>query len=526
MPRSSLPARYAPLLACLSLAALLLYWQPARWLSALLVVAAYLTCCAHIWRTHRQQQPPALAGDGDAWLIAYASQGGQAREIAERSAEQLRGAGIAVDIQPLNALARNTLRQRRRVLFIVSTYGDGEAPDNAARFERELMSSGPSKQARDGDLSGLDYAVLALGDSQYSHFCAFGKRLDTRLRELGAQPLFDRIDMDRLDAGSLRHWQHQLGHISGHSDFSDWQSATYQPWQLAQRQRLNPGSLGAPVFQLRLRPAAGMPHWQAGDIAEIGPQHSLDDMQALLRQLGHNPDLALDNGQTLACALASRRLPAEGPLRDRSIETLLALPPLPHREYSIASIPAEGEVQLLVREARHDNGRLGIGSGWLCHHAQVGEPVQLRIRSNPGFHGPGPEVPMILIGNGTGLAGLRAHLRERLGTGARNWLLFGERNAAHDALLPDELRGWLHAGHLQRLDLAFSRDQAQKVYVQHLLRDAADELRRWTAEGAALYVCGSLEGMGRDVQQILAGVLGPAQLQELTEQGRYRRDLY
>ncbi|HAW62852.1 MAG TPA: sulfite reductase, partial [Pseudomonas sp.] len=80
--------------------------------------------------------------------------------------------------------------------------------------------------------------------------------------------------------------------------------------------------------------------------------------------------------------------------------------------------------------------------------------------------------------------------------------------------------------HLQRLDLAFSRDQAEKRYVQHALRDAGDDLRRWVSEGAAIHVCGSLNGMGQEVQQILAGLLGEAQLNELAAQGRYRRDLY
>src|SRR5690606_31547735 len=151
----------------------------------------------------------------------------------------------------------------------------------------------------------------------------------------------------------------------------------------------------------------------------------------------------------------------------------------------------------------------------------------LRIRSNPNFHGPAHSTPMILIGNGTGLAGLRAHLRERAAVpGSRNWLLFGERNQSIDYFFQQEIEHWLRTGHLQRLDLAFSRDQLEKRYVQHALRDAADELRRWIDAGAALYVCGSLEGMGRDVQQILVGLLGEARLDELSEQGRYRRDLY
>jgi sulfite reductase (NADPH) flavoprotein alpha-component len=513
--------RYAPLLACLSFCALLFWWQPPRQLSALLIIAAYLGGCLYIWWRHRHNTPAVAQRNPDALLIAYASQGGQARELAERSAGQLRDAGVVVEVRPLNALDQTTLRKQRRAIFIVSTYGEGEAPDNAARFEQRLFND-------DSDLSALEFSLLALGNRQYTDFCGFGRRLDARLRELGALPLFDLLEVDRGDAGTLRHWQHQLGHLSGRSDFIDWQPVSYQPWQLERRQLLNPGSLGAAVFHLHLRLDTETAHWRAGDIAEIGPRHPLASMENLLRQLGFDPNHPVDTGQTLAAALASRRLPPDpSELRGSDIEALLALPPLPHREYSIASTPDEGQVQLLVRETRHTNGHLGLGSGWLCHHAELGSTIDLRIRSNPSFHGPELQVPMILIGNGTGLAGLRAHLQERTAvTGSRNWLLFGERSAAHDQLLRDELQCWLGSGHLQRLDLAFSRDQTEKIYVQHLLRDSADELRQWIADGAAIYVCGSLDGMGREVQQILVGVLGEAKLQSLIEAGRYRRDLY
>ncbi|MCQ4331656.1 sulfite reductase subunit alpha [Stutzerimonas stutzeri] len=522
MVRNTVLLRYAPLLACLSLAAGLFWWQPPRSVSALLVVMAYAGICLHLWRNHRTRtQPTHSALAPDMLLIGYASQGGQARELAERSAEQLRDAGVKVDVRRLNTLHLTTLSKSRRALFILSTYGEGEAPDNAARFEQRLLRESL-------DLSSLEFALLALGDQHYTHFCGFARRIDSRLRALGALPLFDRLEADRADPGTLRHWQHQLAHLCGRSDFTDWQPAPYRPWRLLSRTLLNPGSQGAPVFQLTLCPEGEMPYWQAGDIAEVGPRHAQSDMQHLLRQLGLDPSHPVENKQSLAAALASRRLPPEpSALSGCTLETLLALPRLPHREYSIASIPAEGHVQLLVREARYPDGRLGLGSGWLCQHAAPGSLIDLRIRSNPGFHGTDPQRPMILIGNGTGLAGLRAHLHERAAIpGSRNWLMFGERSAAHDQLLRDELDGWVQSGHLQRIDLAFSRDQAEKVYVQHLLRDAADELRQWINEGAALYVCGSLEGMGRDVQKFLAGMLGEAVLQDLTDQGRYRRDLY
>lgn len=487
----------------------------------MLVVLAYLAVCLHLYGRHRNSKPPVIPLRPDTLLVAYASQGGTAQTLAEQSAEQLREAGMDVTVARLGSLEPAALASPSRLLLIVSTYGEGEAPDSAAHFEQQLARF-------QGNLSGLEFALLALGDQQYSHFCGFGRRLDARLQTLGARPLFDRLDVDRADAGTLRHWQQQLAHLSGNSQFVDWQPAIYQPWRLQRRELLNEGSLGAPVFKLTLRPAGELPHWQAGDIAEIGPRHALDTVTSMLAQAGFDPAQSITPEQSLADALSNRRLPTDPQaLRDMSLDALLALPPLPHREYSIASVPSEDGIELLVRQARYPDGRLGLGSGWLCQHAAPGCEIDLRVRSNPGFHGPQPHVPLILIGNGTGLAGLRAHLRERDGTGgSRNWLLYGERSYAHDRLLHDELQHWLTAGHLQRLDLAFSRDQAERIYVQHLLRDAADELRRWVSQGAALYVCGSLEGMGREVQQVLADLLGETQLHALTEQGRYRRDLY
>jgi sulfite reductase (NADPH) flavoprotein alpha-component len=134
---------------------------------------------------------------------------------------------------------------------------------------------------------------------------------------------------------------------------------------------------------------------------------------------------------------------------------------------------------------------------------------------------------VILIGNGTGLAGLRSLLKARIVAGhTANWLLFGERNAAHDFYCQAELQGWLATGDLARLDLAFSRDQAGKVYVQDRLRESAEQLREWLVAGAAIYVCGSLEGMAAGVDAVLHELLGEATVSTLREEGRYRRDVY
>jgi sulfite reductase (NADPH) flavoprotein alpha-component len=154
--------------------------------------------------------------------------------------------------------------------------------------------------------------------------------------------------------------------------------------------------------------------------------------------------------------------------------------------------------------------------------------VRLRLRAHERFSlGENARRPLLLIGNGSGLAGLRGLLRARIGLGVReNWLLFGERNAAHDFLLRGELEGWRDGGWLERLDLAFSRDQAARVYVQDVLRAQASTVREWVARGAAIYVCGSLQGMAGGVHAALGEILGDGVLEELGVEGRYRRDVY
>ena len=200
-------------------------------------------------------------------------------------------------------------------------------------------------------------------------------------------------------------------------------------------------------------------------------------------------------------------------------------PSLQHREYSIASLPGDGGVELIVRLRHLDDGTFGLGSGWLCTEAEVGAPIGLRLRANSGFAPPSDETPMILVGNGTGIAGLRAHIKARP-TGTRNWLIFGERNSAHDALLGQEIAEWIASGHLERCDLVFSRDGEGPRYVADAIDVAQDEVLTWVMAGAAIYVCVSLSGMAGDVDTTLARILDREILDDLIDQGSYRRDVY
>lgn len=300
---------------------------------------------------------------------------------------------------------------------------------------------------------------------------------------------------------------------------------------MSQRTLLNRGSAGSAVYLLGLTSPSPQ-SWEAGDLVEILPRNGPQAIERFLGGLGlAGSDGVLLDGlpHTLDQALATRQLPDNRThLVGLHAQALVdALVPLGMREYSIASIASDGVLELIVRQERHPDGSLGLGSGWLTEHAAIGTAISLRLRRNSGFHLPQVPVPLILLGNGTGLAGLRSLLKANIANGQqRNWLLFGERNIAHDYLCQDQLQGWLASGDLALLDLAFSRDQEEKIYVQDRLRESADVLRRWLADGAAIYVCGSLQGMATGVDQVLHEVLGSEVVERLIEQGRYRRDVY
>jgi len=403
-------------------------------------------------------------------LVAYGSQTGGAIQLAWATAKALQSAGVQARVLALSRVEAADLQGTGRALFITSTYGEGEPPDNAAAFERRWMHVNLP-------LRSLGYGLLALGDRQYADFCAFGRRLDAWLQAQGALPLFARVEADGDDEAALHAWQQGLSRLAGPAVLAGWRTPGFEPWRLLRRDWLNRGSSGGPTFHLELTPAHGpLPHWEAGDLVQV-------------------------------------RVPGD----ERR-----------PREYSIASIPQDGRLHLLVRLERTGDGTPGLASGWLGEQLPLQETLPLRVRANATFRlGDNAGRPLILVGNGTGLAGLLSLLKARIARGERrHWLLFGERHRACDFYHRDRIESWVRAGCIERLNLAFSRDQPERVYVQHLLARQADRLRGWIADGAAVYVCGSLQGMAGEVDAVLRQVLGDEGVQALAAEGRYRRDVY
>lgn len=451
--------------------------DPVRLLAAAAVLLAYALLCLAIARMHARRRSNLAAlepapQESPTWVVAYASQTGMAEDLAWQTVNTLHLAGISTRLCSLAELNEEALQRIGRILFVVSTCGEGDPPDNGAAFASSLLT-------RALPLEALHYAVLALGDRGYAAFCGFGRALDEWLARQGARPLFERIDVDGGDPAAIRDWQQRLTHLAGTSDAPDWSGPDFADWRLVEQRLLNPGSVGAPVFHLELAPrdAASLPDWESGDLVQV----------------------------------------------------LAPADPQRPRDYSIASIPRDGRVHLLVRRHLRPDGTPGLASDWLTRQIAVGDAIRLRVRPHRLFRlGDNADRPLVLIGNGTGLAGLRSHLKARAISSAAcpTWLIFGERQAAHDFHYQDEIEAWRTAGVLARLDMVFSRDQPQRRHVQDCLLEVGDTLLDWIDGGAALYVCGSLEGMARGVDEALVALLGRERLDGLSVAGRYRRDVY
>lgn len=469
----------------------------------------------------QSQQQFSIDPNAEQWLIVYATQTGVAEQLAWRTATSLQEAHQPVTVKAIQELQTADLKDNTQILFVASTYGTGDAPDLASNFVKKIMSQSL-------DLSHLRYAVLALGSKEYpDSYCDFGHRLAAWLQRNQAQALFDTIEVDNANPADVQRWNQALAQVTQLELQSMQIDKTFDTWRLQQRDLLNPDSLGAPAFNIELVPQHEA-HWAAGDIAEIQPGNSTARIQSFLAQ--HQLDaqtLVPKQQQTLQQWLWDKDLTVHIQPFQSLEDLLVQLPVLPSREYSIASIPTQQVLRLVVRQQADAQGKLGLGSGWLTQHAELGQNIALRIRNNPSFHLIADNRPIICIGNGTGLAGLMSllHARTRLNY-SQNWLIFGERQQAHDFFYQRTIEAWVNTGMLQRLDLAFSRDQEEKIYVHHKLREHAAELKQWIANGAVIYVCGSIQGMASDVDHALQDILGDDQLEQLREQGHYRRDVY
>jgi sulfite reductase (NADPH) flavoprotein alpha-component len=253
---------------------------------------------------------------------------------------------------------------------------------------------------------------------------------------------------------------------------------------------------------------------------------------------GDDPDGDLASLDVLA---ALQKFPTLKPPPRRFVE---ALEPLQPRLYSISSSPKAmlGQLHLTVDTVRYridGRERLGVASTLLADRIRPGERLPVYVQRSHDFTLPAdPATPIVMVGPGTGVAPFRAFLHERRAIGAtgKAWLFFGQQRRTCDFFYEDEFTAMLSAGTLTRLSLAFSRDQAEKIYVQDRMREEGDELFRWLEEGAHLFVCGDAKHMAPDVERALIEIVArhggkdeteaKAYVAALGKTGRYRKDVY
>jgi len=545
----------------------------------------------------------APAGDAQARLtVIYGSQTGNAKRLAEELGRRASATGLAVRVVRADAYATRELKQERLLYVVISTQGEGEAPDDARALVEFI--SGP----RAPKLNDLRYAVLGLGDSSYPQFCAVGRGLDERLSALGAQRVVAAGEADVDLETVAQPWLDQALQQAREQLKTQAPLATVTPLRTARstsafhrdqpfaaplllNQRITGRSSDRDIRHIELSLEGSGLRYAPGDALGVWPTQSPALVDAVLTTLdldGNTPVRIAEQELPLHRWLAERReltqltrpfLAAHAEHADsaelRSLliptareklghvfdqwqlidllkhypagwsasELVAALRPLAPRLYSIASSQAVvgDEVHLAVSHVEyvHDGeSRWGAASRYLAGRA-AGETVPVFIEANERFRLPTDgSRDIVMIGAGTGVAPFRAFVQERAESQAsgRHWLLFGNPHFHSDFLYQREWQQALKDGHLHRLDLAFSRDQADKIYVQQRLREQGKRLFDWLSDGAHLYVCGDANRMAKDVHRALIEIVtthgsrttedAEAWLNLLIQQGRYARDVY
>jgi sulfite reductase (NADPH) flavoprotein alpha-component len=535
---------------------------------------------------HAAPQPAAPPQAAEPLTILYATESGNAERLASDMAKAARKLGFKPLLIDMADLDLASLAKARRLVVIASTWGEGEPPARAVHAYADLMSEQAPR------LDGVEFGVLALGDSAYVEFCAIGKAIDGRLAALGAKRVVGRIDCDVDFAEPAACWIDSTLHALAPPpeargtviavDFAARQPSAPDlgivEAEITEKINLNSSRSDKETFHLELALPAGFAY-QPGDSLDVYPQNDPAYVEELLQASGLSGDGALREKlirsrdvttlslKTLQNFVAATHHSDARALLDSGnapgwiagrqlIDLVEAFPaalsadaiekitrPLGPRAYSIASSQRElpDEAHLLVAAVRyesHGRPRAGVASSHLADQLNKGDHLRVRLRPNRHFALRAPDRDIIMVGPGTGVAPFRAFVQERRVTAAsgRSWLFFGDRRFTHDFLYQLEWQDALADGALTRIDLAFSRDAPEKVYVQHRIWDARRDLVDWLDNGAYFYVCGDANQMAKDVRAMLVRALADvkalapeaaeAAVRELEKTRRYLQDVY
>ena len=523
--------------------------------------------------------------------ILFASESGNSEKLASDVGKLARKQGFKPKIVDFADLDLATLPKTGKLVAIVATWGEGEPPARAVRAYGELMSDAAPR------LEGVEFGVLALGDTSYAEFCAIGKALDARFEALGAKRAYDRADLDLDFEKPAADWIKGALKALAPADTTadnvvavDFRGAAEdEDGEVSREPRvvevidhvnLNSSRSDKETIHLALEFEDGAPAYEPGDSLEIFPENDPQLVDEILRATGLTGDeglrralLAERDITTLSPTTVERfakatghadaqkfvesgevkawiegrhlidlieRFPAE--LTAEHLNTVTR--PLPPRAYSIASSRKEvgDEVHLTIAAVRyetHGRARSGVASVHVADRIKNGAKLRVRVKPNKHFRLPAdPATDIIMVGPGTGVAPFRAFVQERRATEAsgRSWLFFGDRHFTHDFLYQLEWQDALEDGSLSKIDVAFSRDQPEKIYVQDRIDQHAAEVVAWLDGGAHFYVCGDAKNMARDVRAAVVRAFesvkglsradAEAHVASLERAKRYQQDVY
>ncbi len=500
-------------------------------------------------------QPAAPARPAEPITIVYASESGNCEKLANNFAKAARKNGLKPSLVDMADLDVSTLASVKKLVFIAATWGEGEPPARAVRSYADLIGDAAPR------LDGVEFGVLALGDTAYVEFCAVGKKIDERLAALGAKRVIDRVDCDLdfekpagdwlgdaikvlappVDIDRGRVIEVDFGAKPAGSPNTDIVEA-----EITELTNLNSSRSNKETVHFALAFEGAAPEYQPGDSLDLYAENDPAYVDELLKLAGLAGDaklreefiktrdvttLSLKSVETYAAQTGHyylKKLIADGEAKDwivgrqliDLVETFsIALTAdqlravtrtLAPRAYSIASARSEvgDEAHLLISAVRyetHGRARKGVASNFVAERLKRGGKVRVKLKPNKHFRLPAPDKDIIMVGPGTGVAPFRAFVQERRASKAKgkSWLFFGDRQYTHDFLYQLDWQDALADGSLTRLDLAFSRDTPEKIYVQHKIWDRRRELVEWLDNGASFYVCGDAKNMAKDVRAAL-----------------------
>jgi len=501
--------------------------------------------------------PAAPARPAEPITIIYASESGNCEKLANDLAKAARKNGLKPTLIDMADLDLAQLGAAKRLVFIAATWGEGDPPARAVRAYGELMGEGAPR------LDGVEFGVLALGDTAYTEFCAIGKKIDERLAALGGKRVVERVDCDLDFAQPASAWigdalkvltppDANRGQGNGQVIAVDFGKPAAAPntdiveAEISEHVNLNSSRSNKETIHLALAFEGGAPAYEPGDSLDIYPENDPAYVDELLKLAGLADDdklraefiktrdvttLSLKTVETYAAqtghqyvkALLADNQAKEWIAGRQLIDLIATFPialtadhlravtrPLAPRAYSIASSRREvgDEAHLLISAVRyetHGRARKGVASNYAAERLKRGGRVRVKLKPNKHFALPATDRDIIMVGPGTGVAPFRAFVQERKATAAkgRSWLFFGDRQFTHDFLYQLDWQDALKDGSLTRMDVAFSRDTPEKIYVQHKLWEQRRDLIEWLDGGAHFYVCGDAKNMAKDVRAAL-----------------------